>query len=126
MTSNETDFLTVCRAKLNRAPVTFSCQDYVGSLTVDVEILEALGVHKYEKVLVVNRTHGQRFETYIIPGERGKREIGLNGGAALLGQVGDVIGFVVFGTINAKAIVHFEPKVVELAPDGRIVEIEQH
>ncbi len=125
MTIESTVFIVVCRAKLNRAPVTFSSPDYVGSLTVDEEILERLGVHKYEKVLVVNRTNGNRFETYVLPGQRGKREIGLNGGAALLGKVGDIVGFVAFATIAEAAAVNFKPKVIELDSDGRIVDIEQ-
>ena len=117
--------ITVCKAKLNRARVTSAKVKYRGSLTVDAEILEKLNVYEYEKVLVVNLTNRKRFETYIIGGERGRREIGLNGGAALLGRVGDEIGFVAWAQIDERSANNFKPKVVELLDNGTIIELEK-
>lgn len=104
--------IQICKAKLNRAKVTSTQIDYHGSLTIDKELLEELNVFDNEKVLVVNLTNENRFETYVIPGERGKREIGLNGGAAKLGKVGDTIGFLAFAIMTEDEAINFKPKII--------------
>ncbi|HAF30881.1 MAG TPA: aspartate 1-decarboxylase [Bacteroidales bacterium] len=117
--------IILCKAKLNRAKVTQASESYHGSLTIDKEIMDLLKVYPYEKVLVVNIDNGNRFETYLIPGEYGKREIGLNGGAAKLGKVGDTIGFVVFGIYPEEIAIGFKPIVYTLEENGDLVEIKQ-
>ena len=81
----------MCKAKLNKATVTKCKRNYSGSIAIDSRVLKELNIHPYEKVLVVNRNNGNRFETYVVPAEKGVVE--LQGGAALLGKVGDIIGF---------------------------------
>ena len=117
--------LNVCKAKLNKCIVTESKSNYSGSLTVDQEILERLNIYNYEKILVVNLSNGKRFETYAISGEYGSRTIGLNGGAAHMGKVGDIIGFVAFASIEEEEIVNFKPKVIEITEEGKIKVIKQ-
>ncbi len=79
------------KSKLHQACVTHADADYEGSLGIDVELMDAVGMHSYEKVLVSNLNNGNRFETYAIPEASGSRRIVLNGAAALLGSVGDRI-----------------------------------
>jgi aspartate 1-decarboxylase len=81
----------VLRSKIHRARVTRADLDYIGSLTVDDELIERAGFWPGEKVLVVSNTTGARLETYLIPGERGSGVIGANGAAARLLEVGEEI-----------------------------------
>lgn len=117
--------LNICKAKLNRAKVTSANVEYHGSLTVDQEILERLNIFENEKVLLVNLSNSNRFETYVMAGERGKREIGLNGGAALLGKVGDTIGFASFALMTEEEAKNFTQKIVSLDEHGMIVSIKE-
>ncbi len=78
-------------AKLHRVRVTEAKVDYIGSITVDNELLQKVGILPLEEVDVINLNNGQRFSTYVFPGEPGKGEICPNGGAALLCQPGDVL-----------------------------------
>lgn len=114
--------IIICRAKLNKATVSSCKRDYSGSIAVDKRVLMKLHVRPYEKILVVNRDKGTRFETYVVPAEKGVIE--LQGGAALLGDVGDVIGFLVFGIIDEVKADSYKPKIVELAPNGEVIEIK--
>jgi aspartate 1-decarboxylase len=91
---------TYLSAKIHRAHVTESDLEYVGSLTIDCALMELAGIEPYEKVLVSNFTTGQRFETYAIAGPRGSGIIGLNGGAARQGLVGDIITIFTFATLD--------------------------
>lgn len=116
--------IQLCKAKLQRAIVTDANVDYHGSITIDKEILTILNVYDYEKVLVVNFNNGARFETYVIPGKWGKRDICLNGGTAKLGSVGDEIGFLCFKSISEKKATNFKPKIVSLDSTGSIVHID--
>lgn len=113
--------IVLCKAKLNKAVVTNCNVNYSGSIAIDSTVLEALKVYPYEKVLVVNRNNGARFETYVIPAERGVIE--LHGGTALLGKVGDTIGFLAFAIVDEAEANKWEPRIVELQPDGTITEI---
>ena len=84
---------TMLKSKIHRATVTASDLHYVGSITIDLDLLEAADVLPYEMVAVVDVDNGARFETYTIPGERGSREIKVNGAAARLVHHGDFKGF---------------------------------
>lgn len=79
------------KSKIHRARITGRDLEYEGSLTLDPDLMEAAGLSPFESVWVYNISNGARFETYIIPGERGKGEVVLNGAAARLGEVGDKI-----------------------------------
>ena len=89
--------ITLCRAKIHRATVTESNLEYEGSLTIDRDLIEAAGLHLYEKIQVVNINTGARLETYVIEGEPGSGTICLNGAAARLGTVGDKIIIIAYG-----------------------------
>ena len=84
-------FKTFLGGKIHRATVTGANLNYVGSITVDVDLLEAAGIDINEKVQIVNNNNGERFETYTIAGRRGSGEVCLNGAAARLVQEGDVV-----------------------------------
>ena len=83
--------VTMLKGKIHRATVVQAELDYVGSITVDMDLLDAAGILEYEKVQIVNVNNGNRFETYTIAGERGSGLICLNGAAARCVQVGDKI-----------------------------------
>jgi aspartate 1-decarboxylase len=102
----------MCKSKIHRATVTEANLHYVGSLTVDEDLLERSDILPYEQVHVVNVTNGQRLVTYAIPGERGSGVICLNGAAARLGHAGDVVIVISYGQIDDREVRSFEPKVV--------------
>ena len=83
--------LTMLKSKIHRATVRQAELDYVGSITIDEELLEAAGILEYEQVQIVDVNNGERFETYTIAGERGSGMICLNGAAARKAQPGDVV-----------------------------------
>lgn len=107
--------VTVLRCKIHGARVTRANLEYEGSLTLDAELFERAGFVPYEKVMVANINNGQRFETYVIRGEKGPREVGLNGGAARLGSVGDRLIVLAFTRMPAEAARDFEPTVLREA-----------
>lgn len=96
---------------------------YVGSLTVDLDLMEAADLLSGEQVSVVNVNNGARFETYVIPGERGSGVIGLNGAAARLGHVGDTVIIMSYAQLTTEEAREFSPSVVHVDARGRIVEI---
>src|SRR3954465_2906493 len=85
------------KSKIHRAAVTDGNVAYEGSITVSVDLVDAVGMLPYEKVLIGNMANGARFETYLIAGQRGKGEIVLNGGTAHHGKKGDLITIMSFG-----------------------------
>ncbi|MBA3824450.1 MAG: aspartate 1-decarboxylase [Ktedonobacterales bacterium] len=90
-------FRTMCKSKIHRATLTQTDLNYEGSITIDPLLIEAANLLPYEQVQVVNVNTGGRFETYVIPGQRGTGVIGLNGAAARLGAVGDVVIIISYG-----------------------------
>ena len=78
-------YVQILRSKLHRAIITGCDLEYEGSLTIDLDLMDEVGMFPFEKILVVNQTNGERLETYAIPGERGKRQFCLNGAAARRG-----------------------------------------
>ena len=114
----------VLRAKLLRAEVNETHRDYEGSLAVDMEFLEAVGFLPNEKVLVGNITNGNRFETYIMPAVSGSKTISVNGAAAHLCAVGDLLVVMAFARMSEEEALTWEPRVLILG-DGnkRIVEL---
>ncbi len=99
--------LHVLKSKIHNAIVTSGDLEYEGSITIDNELLEMVDMIPNEKVLVVNNNNGERFETYIIKGAHGSREIQLNGAAARFALFGDVIIIMTFATMDpAEARIH--------------------
>ncbi len=92
--------IEVCKSKIKEAFVTQKDLQYDGSITISEDIVEKAGLYPSEKVLIINVTNGERMETYVIVGERGKGIIGLNGGAARKGEIGDELIVLAFAMIE--------------------------
>lgn len=105
-------FLHVFRSKIHRATVTEANLNYVGSITIDAALLEASGILPHEKVQIVNVNNGERFETYVIEGERGAGQICLNGPAARKVAVGDKIIIIAYALMQYDEAKAHQPKVV--------------
>ncbi len=111
-------------AKIHRATVTARDIHYPGSITIDPLLTDAAGIVPWERVQVVDVNNGARLETYVIPGERGKGEIQLNGAAAHLVEVGDKVIVMAYGLFNDDEIKAHRPRVVIVDEVNRIVEIK--
>lgn len=113
-------FRTMMRAKLHRATVTEANLNYVGSITIDEDLMDAVDILENEKVTIVNNNNGARLETYVIAGPRGSGVICLNGAAARLVQPGDIVIIIAYGIMtNEEARTH-QPKVALLNTDNKI------
>ncbi|NQW30314.1 MAG: aspartate 1-decarboxylase [Ignavibacteria bacterium] len=113
------------KSKLHRAVITQADLYYEGSLTIDEDLMEAADLLAYEKVSVVNINNGERFETYVIPGTRGKREIGLNGAAARKGQVGDAVIVISYVSVSDADAKTWQPTAVLLDGNNDIVSVSR-
>lgn len=109
--------------KIHRATVTGADLNYVGSVTVDVDLLEAAGIAINEKVQIVNNNNGERLETYAIAGRRGSGEVCLNGAAARLVQKGDVVIIMSYVLLSEDRAKTHQPKVVLVNGDNKIYDI---
>jgi aspartate 1-decarboxylase len=109
--------------KIHRARVTEANLNYVGSITIDSDILDAVGMVPNEKVQIVNNNNGARFETYIIPGTRGSGVVCLNGAAARLVQEGDVVIIISYALVAEEKVATHEPKVAIMNEQNQIVEL---
>ena len=114
---------TFMNSKIHRARVTESNLNYVGSITIDANILDAVDILPNEKVAIVNNNNGARFETYVIAGERGSGKMCLNGGASRLVEVGDVIIIMTYAQLNEDEMVNHSPKVAVLNENNEIIEM---
>ncbi|MFM2283792.1 MAG: hypothetical protein RL222_1296 [Bacteroidota bacterium] len=114
-------FVHVFRAKLHRVKVTEANLNYMGSITVDEDLLDASGILPNEKVQIVNVNNGERFETYIIKGERGSGQICLNGPAARKVQLGDILIVIAYGMMTLEEAKNFTPQVVYVDENNRHV-----
>lgn len=113
--------VNMLKGKIHRATVKQAELDYVGSITVDEDLLDASGIYEYEKVQIVDVNNGSRFETYTIAGERGSGLICLNGAAARQVQTGDKIIIMAYAVMDEKEIKNNPPKVVFVDDDNKIV-----
>ncbi len=116
-------YCEMCRAKLHGLTVTQTELDYEGSITLDPVLLDASGMHPYEKVQVVNRNNGSRFDTYIIPGVRGDGNVCLNGPAARLAQVGDTVLVIAYGLVPEQNAAAWRPNIVIVGPRNEVSEV---
>jgi aspartate 1-decarboxylase len=110
------------KSKLHLATVTGSDLNYHGSLTIDPELMDAVGLLPYEAILVSNVATGQRAETYALPGERGLGQVELNGAMARLGAVGDRLIVMAFAMLEPAEVEGHRPRVVVVDSDNRIIE----
>lgn len=115
---------TMLKSKIHRATITDSDLHYVGSITIDPELLEAADILDYEQVSVVDVDNGARFETYTIPGVRGSREIKVNGAAARMVHAGDTIIVISYGLYDSDDLSQYQPVVVHVDHSNRIVQID--
>jgi aspartate 1-decarboxylase len=113
--------IEICRAKIHRARLTGCELNYEGSITIDQNYLDEVGILPYEKVLIVNNNNGERLETYVIAGDRGKGDFCINGAAARKACPGDVVIIVAFGRMHLDKAKGFEPKVIMLDEKNNIV-----
>ncbi len=118
--------LTVLKSKLHLATVTRSDLNYHGSLTIDPELMEAVGIVPYEAILVSNNSTGQRAQTYALPGIPGGGQIELNGAMARLGAVGDRVIVMAFAELEPDELEGHVPKVVALDARNRITEFIEY
>lgn len=116
-------FRTMMSAKIHRARVTEANLNYVGSITIDQNILDAVGILPNEKVQIVNNYNGARFETYVISGERGSGVICLNGAAARLVQEGDIVIIISYKLVSEEKIHEHKPKIAIMNEKNEIVEL---
>lgn len=111
----------MCKSKIHRATVTGADLNYVGSITIDPELLEAADLLEYEKVQVVNINNGARLETYVIAGTPGEGEICLNGAAARLAQPGDKVIVISYAQYDAAELEDYRPTFIFVDEQNRIV-----
>lgn len=116
-------FRTMMNGKIHRATVTEANLNYVGSITIDSAILEAVGMVENEKVQIVNNHNGARFETYIIPGEKGSGIICLNGAAARLVQPGDTVIIISYALVSEDKLAEHTPKIAIMDEENQIIEL---
>lgn len=116
-------FRTLMKGKLHRARVTEANLNYVGSITIDEALMEAIDLLPHEKVQIVNNNNGARLETYVIPGERDSGVICLNGAASRLVQPGDIVIIVSYALVSEERLSTFTPKVALLNEDNSIKEM---
>lgn len=116
-------FKTMMNGKIHRATVTQADLNYVGSVTIDEDILDAVGIVANEKVAIVNNNNGARLETYVITGERGSGVVCLNGAAARLVQPGDIVIIMSYVLMDAEEAKHHKPKVAIMDENNRIKEM---
>ena len=112
--------VTLLRAKLHRIRVTEACRDYVGSLTLDEDLKDAVGIFNYERILVANVENGERFETYAIKGPRGSGVCCLNGAAAHKGKIGDLLIVMAWAQVPEEEAAAFQPKIGVLDENNRL------
>lgn len=108
------------KTKIHRATVTESNVAYEGSLTIDRDLMDAAGLAPFEQIGVYNINNGERFETYVIEGERGTGVIGLNGAAARKGLVGDLVIIVTYAALSEGEMEHYQPTILLMDEQNKI------
>ena len=108
------------KSKIHRAKITQAELYYEGSLTIDVELMKEADIMTFEKVAVVNINNGERFETYVIPGEAGSKVICLNGAAARKGAIGDRVIIISYCNLKDEEIAHHKPTIILVDDDNNI------
>jgi len=114
--------IEVLKSKIHRVRVTQAELNYVGSITIDEDLMDAANIIANEKVQIVNNNNGARFETYVIKGERGSGVVCLNGAAARLVQVGDVVIIISYALMEQKEAKKYEPLLVFPDENNRIID----
>jgi aspartate 1-decarboxylase len=113
--------IEVLKSKIHRAKVTQAELNYVGSITIDEDLIEAANIIPNEKVQIVNNNNGARFETYVIKGERGSGTICLNGATARLAQVGDIVIIMSYAYMEMEEARNYKPILVFPDADNKLI-----
>ncbi|ARI77276.1 aspartate 1-decarboxylase [Halobacillus mangrovi] len=116
-------FRTMMKSKIHRARVTEANLNYVGSITIDQNLMDQVGILPHEKVQIVNNNNGARLETYVIAGERGSGVVCLNGAAARLVQPDDVVIIVSYAMLSEDELADFKPKIALMGENNKVEEI---
>ena len=106
--------ITVCKSKIHRATITDADLNYVGSISIDRNLMDAANLIEYEKVQIANISNGERLETYVIEAPAGSGTIALNGAAARKGSKGDLIIIIAYGHFHKEELEGFEPSIVHV------------
>ena len=109
------------KSKLHRVKITQAELNYVGSVTIDEDLMDAANLIENEKVQIVNNNNGERFETYVIKGERGSGTVCLNGAAARRAQVGDIVIIIAYGLMTAEEAKEHKPNLVFPDSNNKLV-----
>jgi len=112
--------IEILKSKVHRATITEANLNYVGSLTLDEDLMDAAGMIENEKITIVNANNGERIETYLIKGKRGSGVCCLNGPAARKGAVGDVVVIISYAQMDFEEAKKFKPKLVFPKTGNRI------
>ena len=118
--------ITMLKAKIHRATVTQAELDYVGSITVDMDLLEQAAILEYEKVQIVDVNNGSRFETYTIAGERGSGVMCLNGAAARMVQTGDKIILMAYAQVTPEEASELRPTVLFVNEKNKVTKVTNY
>lgn len=105
-------FIEVCKSKIHKVTITEANLQYVGSITIDEDLMDAANIIENEKVQIVNLNNGERLDTYVIRGDRGTGQVCLNGAAARKAQVGDVVIIISYATMDFEEAKTFKPALV--------------
>lgn len=118
--------ISMLKSKIHRAVITQAELNYVGSVTIDEELMEAAGLYEYEHVHIVNVNSGSRIETYVIAGERGSGVICLNGAAARSGQKGDTVIIMSYADMSPEEAADHHPRVVFVGDKNEIIKVADY
>lgn len=113
--------LHIMKSKLHRVKITQAELNYVGSVTIDENLMDAANLLENEKVQIVNNNNGERFETYVIPGERGSGTVCLNGAAARRAEVGDIVIIISYGVMTPEEAKVYKPKLIFPDSNNKLV-----
>jgi aspartate 1-decarboxylase len=113
--------IEVLKSKIHRAKITQAELNYVGSITIDEDLIEAANIIPNEKVQIVNNNNGARFETYVIKGERGSGTVCLNGATARLAQVGDIVIIMSYASMDMDKARKYEPILIFPDTDNKLI-----
>jgi len=113
--------IEICKSKIHRATLTHCDINYIGSITIDEDLMKLANLVEYEKVQVANINNGERLETYVIKGEAGSGTIGLNGAAAHKGKTGDLVIIIGYGLFEKAEAEKFSPSMVHVDGNNRPV-----
>ena len=118
--------ISILKSKIHRATITQAELNYVGSITIDEDLMDAAGLVEYEHVHIVNVNSGSRIETYVIAGERGSGVICLNGAAARSGQKGDMVIIMAYADVTAEEAKQYKPTVVFVDDSNRASRVARY